>query len=313
MSTGPVVVVIGADGFVGGGLADALRAKRIVYGKCGNGDVNVRHAAEIVSKADVVINAGGFRVRPGCAYADYQRCHQGSTAAFVPWMRKGARLIHISSASVLGKSKDETLGSHTPPNPRSFPSSAYALAKIEVDQFLERAAAEYGFRSVLVRPAVVYAPQGAGMIDTMLRFANVGIGLRLYPAAARHHLCHMNLLVDVIRRIIERESLPHLSCFVVADPYTISNRELESMVRQYQPKRTIRVPIPVGWVSTILQHSFHSKYPKLDLKTWGEIFGVLNLDTAYDPGETFRTLDIDPSNYSLEKTLRPLIRESLCQ
>jgi nucleoside-diphosphate-sugar epimerase len=313
MSGPPLVVVVGADGFIGGALADALRAQRIVYGECRNGDVNIRHAAELMNKADVVINAGGFRVRPGCTYTDYQRCHQGATSAFVSCLQEGARLIHISSASILGKSQNKALGNDAPPDPMSFPSSAYALAKIEAEQYLEKAAAEHGFRLILIRPAVVYAPQGAGMMQTLLRLADRGIGLRLYPAGARHHLCSMNLLIDVVRRIVDRESLRHLSCFIVADPYTITNREIESLLRQRLPRRNITLPIPVAWMSAIFQHSFHSRNPKLDCKTWGEIFGVLNLDTAYDPSETFRVLGIDPSRYSREKTLQPLILESLSQ
>jgi nucleoside-diphosphate-sugar epimerase len=313
MSTHRVVTVVGADGFVGGGLADALQARRIVYGASRNGDVHIHQAAELLGQADVVINAGGFRVRPGCSYADYQRSHQGAAAAFVAWIRKGALLIHISSASVLGKSKQERLGNHTKPNPRSFPSVAYALAKFEADQFLEKAAAQYSFRLNFVRPAVVYARQGAGMIDTVLRLAARRIKLRLCPGDARHHLCHMDLLAAVVSRIAEHDGLPHLSCFIVADPYTVTNRELDMMIRENLGTKSMTLPLPVGWVSAVLQHSFHSKNPRLDWKTWGEIFGVLNLDTAYDPFETFRVLGIDPSQYSLEKTLRPLIRESLRQ
>jgi len=75
----------------------------------------------------------------------------------------------------------------------------------------------------------------------------------------------------------------------------------------------VTLPMPVGWMSTLLQHSFHSRNPKLDFRTWGEIFGVLNLDTAYDPSGTFRLLGIDPSQFSLEKTLEPLIKEAFQQ
>jgi nucleoside-diphosphate-sugar epimerase len=310
MSTKPLIAIVGADGFVGGGLAEALRAEKVVYGPCRHGEVHISQAERLLNKADVIINAGGFRVRPGCTYADYQRSHQGATSAFVPWIRKEALLVHFSSASVLGKSQQQKLGNQTPPDPRSFPAPAYALAKIEADQFLQQAAAERDFRVIFLRPAVVYAPQGAGMIDTLLKLARRGINLRLYPREARHHLCHMSLLVEVTRRVIERNHLLHLSCLVVADPYTVTSRELEAMIVHYSPNRALPLPIPVSWMSTLLRHSFHSKIPKLDLATWGEIFGVLHLDTAYDPFDTFRLLEIDPGQYSLEKTLQPLIQQA---
>jgi len=306
-----LIAVVGADGFVGGCLAAALGAERIVYGPCASGDIHISQADVLLQKADVVINAAGFRVRPGCTYADYQRSHQGATSVIVPWIRQGALFLHISSASVLGKSKNRALSNQAPPNPASFPSAAYALAKLEADQFLEKAAAERKFRLTFLRPAVVYGPQGAGMIETLLNLAKRGIILRLYPRSARHHLCHTTLLVDVVRRVVDLNQSRHLNCLIVADPYTVTNRQLEMMLRQYLPRKGTTLPIPVSLLSTLLRHGFHSRNPRLDLRTWGEIFGVLNLDTAYDPSETFSLLGLDPSQYLLEKTLQPLMREGL--
>jgi nucleoside-diphosphate-sugar epimerase len=314
MSAEPTIAVIGADGFLGGSLAEALRAERVVYGTARKGDIHVSQAESLIRQADVIINAGGFRVRPGCAYADYQRSHQGASAAFAPWVRSGALFIHISSASVLGKSRNQKLGNHAPPNPRSFPSSSYAIAKLEADCFLEKAASARGFRLIFLRPAVVYSSQGAGMVGTVLKLANRRVALRLYPRNARHHFCHMNLLVEVTRRVIEQnDKLPHSSTFVVADPYTVTNRELETMIERYGPQKTVTVPIPVALVSRLLSRTFHSRNPKLDFRTWGEIFGVLNLDTAYDPSDTFCFLGIDSSKYALNRTLLPLIQQALQQ
>jgi nucleoside-diphosphate-sugar epimerase len=306
----PLIAVVGADGFVGSHLAEALQARRVVYGPCRNGDVHLSQAEGVLRNADVIINAGGFRVRPGLAYADYQRSHQGATSAFVPWIQSGALLLHISSASVLGKSKDQKLGNQTPPTPRTFPCPAYALAKLEADQYLQRAAAESGFRLILLRPSVLYAPHGDSMIDTLLKMAKRGVVLRLYPRDARHHLCDTRLFVEVVRRVIQQKELRHLSCLVVADPYTVTNRELETLIRRHVSKKSVTLPLPVALVSTPLRWSFHSRTPKLDLRTWGEILGVLNLDTVYDPFDTFRLLGIDPSEYSLDKTLQPLIEEA---
>jgi len=311
MALKALIAVVGADGFVGGHLAEAFQAKRVVYGPCRNGDLHISRAEGLLRKADVIINAGGFRVRPGLAYADYQRSQQGATSAFVPWIRKGALLLHISSASVLGKSKDQKLGNQTPPNPGTFPCPAYALAKLEADQFLQKAAAERGFRLIFLRPSVLYAPQGDGMVDTLLRMAKRGVILRLYPRDARHHLCHTKLLVEVVRRVIQQRELPHLSCLVVADPYTVTNGELETMIRRHLKNKGVTLPVPVALMSMLFRLSFHSKNPKLDFPTWGQILGVLNLDSVYDPFETFRLLGIDPAEYSLDKTLLPLIREAL--
>ena len=307
----PLIVVVGAEGFVGSHLAEALQAQPVVYAPCRNGDVYIGQAEGLLRRADVIVNAGGFRVRPGRDYADYRRSHRGATAAFVPWIRKGALLIHISSPSVLGKSKDQKLGNQAATNPKTFPCPAYALAKHETDQFLQRAAIDGGFRVIFLRPSVVYAPRGEGMVATLLRLAKRGLILRLYPRDARHHLCDMRILIEVVHRVIQDENLPQMSCLVVADPYTVTSRGLETMIRRYLSNKSFTLPIPVPLMSRLLRLSFRSKNPKLDLPTWGEILGVLNLDTVYDPFETFRLLGIDPAQYSLEKTLLPLIREAL--
>jgi nucleoside-diphosphate-sugar epimerase len=306
-----LIVVVGADGFVGGRLAEALQADRIVYGRCQNGEVHVSCAQELLMRADVIINAGGFRLRPGLSYEDYQRSHQGATSAIVPWIRRGALFIQMSSAAVLGKSSENKLGNHMPPDPQSFPSPAYALAKFEADQFLEKAAAEAGFRLVFLRPGVLYARRTDGMVDTLVKLARRGIVLRLYPRSARHHLCDVNLFVEVVRRIIEAEDLPSGSTFVIADPVPVTNRELEAMIRRNLPQSGMTLPVPLTLIRALLRHTIHSKSPRFDLQTWGEVLGVMGLDTIYESSDTFRRLGIDPSQYSLEGSLESVIQEGL--
>src|SRR3974377_475020 len=114
------IVVVGTDGFVGGRVAEALQAQRIVYGVCQNGDLHISRAQDLLKQADVIINAGGFRLRPGLTYADYQRSHQEATSAVTSAVRKGALFIHMSSAAVLGKSREKKLGNDRPPDPASF-------------------------------------------------------------------------------------------------------------------------------------------------------------------------------------------------
>jgi hypothetical protein len=140
--------------------------------------------------------------------------------------------------------------------------------------------------------------------------AKRGVILRLYPRGVRHHLCDTRLLVDVVRHVIQ-EDLPQPTSLVVADPYTVTNRELETMIRRHAPKKSVTLPLPVALVSMLLRMSLRSRNPKLDLRTWSEILGVLNLDTVYDPFETFGLLGIEPSKYSLDRTLQPLIEEAL--
>ncbi len=308
MAAQPMIAVVGADGFVGSGFAEGLPGRRVVYGSSRGGDIHITHAEEILRNADVIINAGGPRLRRGLTYADYQRCHEGSNSLFLPWIRRGALFIQISSAHVLGKSRKHKPGNNSTPNPAAYPSAAYAIAKYEADLAIERAAVERGFRAVFLRPTIIYAHPGDGSLpDTLCQSAARGKILSFYPRGARHHLCHRDILVEVARRIIERDDVPNLSRLVIADPCTVTSSELESMITRHLNRRARRIPIPAPLLSTLLGFAFRSRSPKYDLKTWGDIFGVFHLDTEYDPSETFRLLGIDPSQYSLDRTLEPFI------
>jgi nucleoside-diphosphate-sugar epimerase len=292
-------------------MAAALGAKKIVYRTPEDGEVHISQAEGLLRRADVIFNAAGFRIRPGLTAADYQRSHKGATAALVPWIRPGTLFLHMSSASVLGRSKDQKLGNHARPNLESFPAPDYARAKLEADEFLENVAGEQGFRLVFLRPSNLYAPEAEGMIRSLLRLANRGIILRLYPRNSRQHFCDVNLLADVVRRVIDNNSLPQSTALVIADPSSITNRELEEMIRRYLRRNAVTVPLPLSPMSTVFRHSIRSTNPRFDWVTQGEILGFMNLDSVYDPSETFSLLGIDPSRYSRERTLEPVIREGL--
>lgn len=311
MAKEKLVAVVGADGFVGGGFAAGLQARRVVYGACRDGDVHVSQAEELLRSADVVINAGGFRVRRGLTLADYRQCHEVANARFLPWVRKDALFIHMSSAHVLGKSRHAKLGNHSPPNPGTYPSAAYAQAKLEADHAIEKAARERGFRAIYLHPTILYErPGDTSLPDNLCKSARAGRLLRLYPRGARHHLCHLSILVEVARRLVARDDIPSASHLVVADPFVVTSRQMEEMIRRFYqgPARTI--PIPSSVMSALLRFSFHSTNPTLDLRTWGDIFGVFHLDTEYDPSETFRLLQMDPSLYAIDRTLIPFMQQA---
>jgi hypothetical protein len=151
------------------------------------------------------------------------------------------------------------------------------------------------------------------MIDSLVRLAKRGILLRLYPREGRQHLCDIRLLLEVASRIIDAGGLPPVSTFVIADPVPATNRELEAMIRRNLQKRTTILPFPLSLPSILLRHSFHARNPHFDLMTWGEVLGVMDLDTVYETSDTFQRLAIDPSKYSPDKTLEPLIRQALEQ
>jgi nucleoside-diphosphate-sugar epimerase len=301
-----VIAVVGADGTVGSVLAGALGAGRVVYRDPRPGETSIGEADELLRSAAVVINASGFRVRPGLGAADYRRTHADAVARLVPRLSPGALLVQISSASVLGRDPTRPLGNDPAGRPGTFGCPAYALAKKEAEDVARGAAASRGLQIALVRPAVLYGPEPDGMIGTLLTLGKKGLLLRLVPSGHRHHLCSFPLLVEAIGRIARTgEGIePPL---IVADPFVVTSAEIAAAIRVLH-RPGIAIPFPAGLGGGLLRLLPRAASPRLDLRTWGEILGILALDTVYDPSETYRLLGIDPSRFSRERTWERLVR-----
>ena len=301
-----MIAVVGADGVVGNVLAAALDARRIVFRAPGPGEIATGDADETLRSASVVINASGFRVRPGLSADDYRRSHAEAVARLVPRLSKGALLVQVSSASVLGRDPARPLGNSGAGRPESFGSPAYALAKREAEETAREATAAAGVRLAILRPAILYGSSPDGMLGTLLVLARKGILLRLAPAAHRHHLCSFPLLVEAVKALSRRGEGVEKP-LVLADPFFLTNADLAEAVQSVHGAR-VTLPFPAALAGSILRLFPRSTSPRLDLRTWGEILGILALDTVYDPAETYRLLAIEPARFARARTWERLVR-----
>jgi nucleoside-diphosphate-sugar epimerase len=301
-----VIAVVGADGVVGSVLAAALDAHRLVFRSPGPGEIAIGDADGPLRSAPVVINASGFRVRPGLSADDYRRSHAEAVGRLVPRLSKGALLVQVSSASVLGKDPARPLGNGGAGRPGSFGCPAYAIAKYEAEEAAREAAATVGVGLAILRPAILYGSSPDGMIGTLLALAAKGVLLRLVPSAHRHHLCSFPLLVEAVRALARRREGVEAP-LVLADPFFLTNADLAGAVRSTHVAR-ITIPFPAALAGSLVRLFPRSASPRLDLRTWGEILGILALDTVYDPAETYRLLAIDPARFTRARTWERLVR-----
>lgn len=306
-----IIVVVGADGYVGKSLADDLLAKKVVYRNPINDEINIENSNNIISKADIIINAAGFRVKPGLSFNDYRHSHLEATSKLISLIKKDCVFIHISSASVLGKSTNKILDDNHIPDPKSFPCSNYAQTKLETDVWLQKRSTEKEFKLFIIRPSVLYSSGGEGMLNSLLKLAKKRIILRLFPRKTRHHLCEMKLFIKTINRIIKNHNQLSQQIFIIANPYTITNIQIEKEIKKNKTRSSIILPLPLGLISFFLRIKFFSKILKFDFITWGEILDIMNLDTVYDASSTFKLLDIKTSDYSKENTFSKLIKETM--
>jgi nucleoside-diphosphate-sugar epimerase len=283
-------LILGKGGTIGAVLARRLEAPAI--------EVRVpdpRDEAPIPEAvdADVVVNAGGPRVRPGLGPADYLREHVGLATKLARSMRPGSHLVHLSSTAVYG-AWGAPLALEAPPRPERFPSAAYARAKLAAEKAAREGRAR-GVRVTVLRPSMVYGPGIDSALASILRLASRGVSLRLLPGTLRQHLTHVELLGDAVARAIEvPPSSDEPRMFVVADPFVLTNEELVA-------PRGVPVPVPlrVGRALHAFARALHRERLALDT------LAVLALDNVFDERPLFEALQLDRARYARSRTFTP--------
>ena len=291
-------LVLGADGWLGQILAQHLSADRVVFRQPGRDETAFATWLEKPDEHEFVINATGWRVRPGLQKADYANSHITVTRRIVGQLAPGTKFIHLSSASVFG-------AGHRPGSPTdldSFPAADYARAKLAAEQVVRDTARTQQFPTVILRPGIVYSPEGGGMIGTLLQLARRGILLDVHPAGAVHHLCADSLLTAVFDRILQDFPLASAQPFVtVADPFTLTNQEICRDIREAFPKRNSPLPLPARTLGNLLRLLPRVKHPRLDLKTWGEILAIWALDSVYDTSFLWQKLMPEAASFQKDQ------------
>jgi nucleoside-diphosphate-sugar epimerase len=287
------LVVVGKGGTLGALLAARLGAPAI---ELRQPDPRVSAVVPELAEADVVVNAGGPRVRPGLDWADYFREHVGVTMRIARSLRPGAHLVHLGSTAVYG-ARGTLLGPEDVPAPTLFPSPAYAAAKLSAELAAVAAGCERELRVTVLRPSMVYGPGVDSALESLRRLGRRGVGLELRPRSLRQHLTHVELLVAAVRRAAQQggPSLPRT--LLVADPFVLRNEDLRC--------GRVRVPVPLDLVA-----SGEPLARRFGLGGMAETFRVLALDNEFDAGATWGALGLDPAEFARARTFDPYWREA---
>jgi nucleoside-diphosphate-sugar epimerase len=308
------IVVVGADGVVGGILARALDAVRVVHRAPRVGEQAIADAGEVIASARVVVNAQGFRPRPGVTARQLDDSHGPATVELVDRMTAGQTLVHVSSAAVLGVARGGVVSSEWPPAPESFPMPAYALSKWSAERVAIELGGGRGLRTLVLRPAVVFEHPADGMLASLVRLASQrNVVLRLLPSRARHHFCSAPLLGAVARALVASSLLRacvHGDAFTVADPFVVTNAQLREQLCLPLVKRVhLEVPVYARAASAVLARL--AGLPGPDLGAQAEVFGVLGMDVRYDARATFERLGLEPRDFDVDRTWRPFVAATL--
>jgi UDP-glucose 4-epimerase len=285
------IAVVGAAGTLGAILRERLDAVAVELR--GTDPADERIIPELAD-ADVVVNVGGPRVRPGLGWRDYFREHVGTTARVARSMRAGARLVHVSSTAVYG-ARGERLGPASREEPTRFPAPAYACAKLAAESLARALGAERGLRVTVLRPSMVYGAGIDSALATLRRFHRRGVHLRLAPAHLRQHLVHVDLLASVVERVARGAAPLEARPLLVADPFVLTNADLAPAATR------ARLPLVVDVrAAATLGRTMTSVVGAAPLAL--QALGVLGLDNEFDVEATWPAAAVDPRAFDRRST-----------
>ena len=283
------ILVVGKGGTLGAALARRLDCAAIELRATDPLDSS---PVDEVTRAEVVVNASGPRVRPGLDWADYFREHVGVAARVMRSMRPGAHVIHISSCAVYG-ARGAVLRADDFEAPTLFPSQAYACAKLAAESEVRALGRSRGVRVTVLRPSMVYGAGIESALDSILRLSSRGVSLRFTPAAVRQHLVHVEFFLDAVRRATTRPPDGE-RVLILADPFVLTNSDLV-------PRAGFPVVVPLGATSAL--HALARRVGWTPPST--EALATLAMDNEFAWRPAFEALELDPADYARERTFDP--------
>lgn len=234
-----IAVVTGASGFVGGAVADRLRARgdRVV-GLSRRGLAHPDHVRidlsapdalprlrELPVVPDVVVHAAA-RAEPWGTAAQYREGTVATTAAVVRWaatLRPRPRLVHVSTASVLYWGRDRlAVPPDEDPGPRYV--GPYARTKAEA----ERTVRSYPGEWVILRPRAVFGPGDTALLPRLLAAADRG---RL-PHLRRSPVSDLVFIDDLVDAVVGASGDPAMArrTLGVAGPESVDLQDVVGRV-----------------------------------------------------------------------------------
>jgi nucleoside-diphosphate-sugar epimerase len=267
------VVITGATGFIGGAMARRLAAEGAevhALAQPGSNRGRLRDCpiawrtgditdpaglSGVFDGADWVVHAAGLLGRAGIAEETYRRVNaEGARHVFAAvaaayaagHLPEGARLLHISSAGVLGPLPRRHPEAHVDETAPPAPSNAYERSKALGEQYAREFALS-GLPLVVARPEFVYGP---GDVHVLGLFRAIQRGVFFYVGDGRN-TCHPTYIDDLIDGLLLCLRAGRLGeTYQITGPRPVTFGELAETIAAElgAPPPRWRIPRPVAWL-----------------------------------------------------------------
>jgi len=265
------VLVTGGAGLVGTHVLDALRARgerpralvrehsRAIVESFGAeaivGDVTDAVSWERAARGvNAIVHAAALVVTSD-SFEEFTRVNVGGTRLAVEAARRaGARLVHVSSVAVYGRTEVYAAGAAgvtedyplQPLPPRDF----YARTKRSAEQLVQEEAARGGLSAIAIRPNVIYGERD--QLFTRRLVANLKRGLLPQIGPGTNHLScvYAGNVASAILAALAAPARPGFRAYNVTRdaPPLLPQREFFTTFAAAVGRRPRFVPVPVGLV-----------------------------------------------------------------
>ena len=257
-----LILVTGAQGFVGLPLSTAL-VKLGYQVRCAvRGSFNVNKSQETLSVGDingdtawtdalvdvtVVIHLAArvhvMNETAADALSAYRKVNVEGTLNLAKQAALAGvkRFIFISSIKVNGEGTD--LGHPYHEEQAPAPLDAYGLSKYEAELELQQLAKDTGLEVVIIRPVLIYGPGVKANFKAMMRCLALGMPLPLGAIHNQRSLLALDNLIDLIQLCIVHPAAANQT-FLASDGMDLSTPELLKAMAEAlgKPARLIKLP-----------------------------------------------------------------------
>jgi len=253
-----MILVTGADGFIGRAVCERLRAEgyrlrmtarniRDGYLATGPIDGMTDWSAALQSVTEIVHCAGRAHVMNETAadsLGEFRRINVDATENLARQAASSGvkRIVYLSSIKVNGE-RNAVAGRPFREEDTPAPIDAYGISKLEAENALKKISAQTGLEVVVIRPVLVYGPGVKGNFSTLLRAVSKGWLLPFGSIRNMRSFVSLDNLVDLILSCVTHPKAAN-ETFLASDGDDISTSELIRRVSISLDRPARLLPVP---------------------------------------------------------------------